>query len=268
MFTEAGNLFLRGEQMKPPLTVRTGQFSARAIFWVLLILALSANCSSAFAIAPKDAPVSAGGEGATGNDWVDFNAQPVGILFWTDAAGPHIATTLSLTIDTLNPNYVLANNRTAGGAKVIHQCYRDDYGRPAGPTVAQGNVDWDNYYAGYNPAIGRDGDCTVVTNCVSFAFSGYKNGAVCQNWVNSGADANPFVAELNAAGAPTQAGDRCYNDAHVWQIINEEGNCGKGHCWKNNSSGIYHWFPNPYVDTGASGNGGGNVCVNFIIVRT
>jgi hypothetical protein len=190
---------------------------------------------------------------------------------------------LGLGIANTNPNYVLANNRTGGGAKVSHNCYKDDYGRAGGPTVPQGNLDWNNYYAGYTPAIqpGAGSNCTDVTNCVSYAFNGYMANAVCNNWVNSGADAVPFTSEpptqVAASGAngavATKAGDRCFNPEHVWQIVVVHTGTGnacvekKGHEWKNNSSPVYRWFPNPYSNDGASGAGANAVYNTYEIRR-
>ena len=254
------------------------QTKARLHAFTFLTCLVLAACHASAVPNPKDPPVAVGGEGATHDDWVDFNAQDSGVLFWDDAGVSKTAKALALDITTTNPNYVLANNRTGGGAKVKHVCYKDDYGRAGGPTVAQGNTDWNNYYAGYAPAITKvaGSNCTDKTNCVSYAFDGYKAGAVCKNWVNSGADAGPFVAELvqvAASGAnggvATNAGDRCHNAEHVWQVITGGTGCPppKGHRWKNNSSPVYEWFPNPYNNDGAKGAVANSVYGTYAIHR-
>ena len=223
---------------------------------------------------PRDPPVAAAGDGPTGDDWVDFDAEPAAVLYYDNQGVSAVATTLVLTITVGNGNFVLANNRTGGGQRVAHSAYQDNYGRPGGPTVASGNTDWDNYYAGYNPAIVRVGgaNATNTTNCVSYAFNGYVAGAVSSSWTNSGAAAAPFVAELNVVAAlglngatATQGGDRCYNDDHVWTLTGA--GAATGQQFKNNSSPVYTWAPNPYSNAGAEGAVAGNVFNNFAIGR-
>ncbi len=202
------------------------------------------------------APVAAAGSGPTGNDWVDFGAFPAAVLFSNNAMGQMQAhTALALVIDPANGNFVLANNRSGGGVRVTHVAFQTNYGRPGGPSVVQGNAAWDGYYAGYVPAVQRvpGSDATNTTNCVSYAFNGYVAGAVSQNWVNSGADAAPFENELQVVAAaglngntPTQGGDRCYNDAHVWTLTGL--GAATGQLWKNNSSPLYTWAPNPFTN--------------------
>ena len=223
---------------------------------------------------PHDPPLAAGGDGPTGDDWVDFDAAPSAVLYYDNAGVSSVATTLSLEITVGNGNFVVANNRTGGGQRVAHVAYQDDYGRAGGPTVASGNTDWDNYYAGYNPAIARVGgsNATNTTNCVSYAFNGYVANAVSRNWTNSGADAGPFEAELQVVAArghngaaATQGGDRCYNDDHVWTLTGA--GAATGQLFKNNSSPLYTWAPNPYSNDGASGGVGGAVFDTYAIGR-
>jgi hypothetical protein len=223
---------------------------------------------------PRDPPVAVAGDGPTGDDWVDFAAEPASVLFYDNAGVTAVATTLALRITVGNDNFVLANNRTSVGQRVEHLAYRDNYGRPGGPTVASGNTDWDNYYAGYNPAIVRvDGSsATNTTNCVSYAFNGYVAGAVSSSWTDSGPDAAPFAAELNVVAAlglngaiATQGGDRCYNEDHVWTLTGA--GAATGQQFKNNSSPVYTWAPNPYSNAGAAGAVAGDVFNNFAIGR-
>lgn len=223
---------------------------------------------------PRDPPVAANGDGPTGDDWVDFAASPAPVLFYDNQGVSSVATTLSLKITVANGNFVLGNNRTGGGVRVAHVAYQDDYGRANGPTVQAGNTDWDNYYGGYNPAITRVGgsNATDTTNCVSYAFNAYVPNAVSSNWTNSGADAAPFENELQAVAAmgqngavATQGGDRCYNDDHVWTLTGA--GAATGQLFKNNSSPLYQWAPNPYSNNGAAGGVGGAVFQNFAIGR-
>jgi hypothetical protein len=213
---------------------------------------------------PHDPPVAAAGSGPTGNDWVDFAAYASGILYYDDHGQSRVATALALDISVGNGNFVLANNRTGGGQRVGHTAYQDDYGRPAGPSVADGNTDWDNYYAGYVPAIQRVNgtNATDHTNCVSYAFNAYKAGAVSLNWTDSAVDAAPFEGELTVVAAnglngatATQGGDRCYNAAHVWTLTGA--GAATGLRWKNNSSPIYTWAPNPYANDAPKGGNAG-----------
>ena len=223
---------------------------------------------------PQDPPVSTGGDGPTGNDWVDFAAWDSEVLFYDDNGISRVTTTLALEITANNGNFVLANNRTGNGQPVAHVAYKDDYGRPAGPSVASGNTDWDNYYDGYAPPIVRDMDsnATNTTNCVSYAFNGYVQNAVSSNWTNSGSDAAPFENELQVVAASgnngataTQGGDRCYNNYHVWTLTGI--GAATGQRFKNNSSPIYTWDPSPYSNNGAAGGSGGNVYQDFAIGR-
>jgi len=223
---------------------------------------------------PRDPPVAVGGDGPTHNDWVDFAAMPAGVLYYDDHGVSRTATTLKLRIETTNGNFVLANNRTGGGQPVAHIAYQDDYGRVGGPTVQDGNTDWDRYYAGYNPAIARvnGSNATDTTNCVNYAFNGYVANAVSLNWTSSGVDAGPLEAELQVVaasglngGTATQGGDRCYNAQHVWTLTGV--GAATGQQFKNNSSPIYTWAPHPYSNDGAEGGQGGDVYNTFAIGR-
>jgi|GEM_PF-4140587 len=107
-----------------------------------------------------------------------------------------------------------------------------------------------HYYANFTPAVTRHSNATVTTNCVSYAYDGYKSSSVkVKYWVNSNADSNPLKNDLNTIFASgnnsdkdTISGDRCHNDSHVWKVTNGTGSCGaKTIRWKNNSSGIYSW---------------------------
>ena len=223
---------------------------------------------------PQDPPVAADGDGPSGDDWVDFAATASAVLYWDDDGTSEVATALSLKILTDNGNFILANNRNGDGDPVTHVTYKTDYGRVGGPTVEQGNTDWDNYYAGYDPGIVHveGSNATNTTNCVSYAFNGYVAGAVSSNWTNSGGDADPFTSELtevaangNNGNAATQGGDRCYNASHVWTLTG--GGAATGQEWKNNSSPLYTWVPDPFTNNSPQGGVGGLVYTQFAIGR-
>lgn len=234
------------------------QFAVKVSLLILTIFFPSV----VYCLAPKDPPVTSGGEGATGNDWVDFWSFATITLPCKDVNGNYYNVLVGImSIETSNPNFVLASNRTDSGTKVRHFCFSGDYGddfglsAPQECSVADGNRFWDEYYSGYTPAVSGSGSSTDKTNCVSYAYDGYKGAAASKNWTNSGTDASPFFTELTLTTYAVN-GTRCNNSDHVWILESVNGSClGTTLKWKNNVSRYYTWSPSTPTNDGPKGGG-------------
>ena len=217
--------------------------------------------------APKDPPVAAGGEGAKKNDWEDYGRPSVATLLYRRAGSNGRAENVVVSIDPANANFTADHAKTAGGAKIGHNHYQFNYDDTGMPTVAEGNAFFNWSYEGYTPAVEKVAgtDATVTTNCVCFAYHGYKSAdAKCNYWIDSGDASKPLRDELNlifASGAnkdkDTIPGDRCDNPSHVWIIVTSPDKCAAEEIkWKNNSSAQYKWVhAKTYNNDGPSSRG-------------
>lgn len=215
---------------------------------------------------PKDPPVSSEGEGQTGIDWDDFGTIAYNYLPAIVDGEVTAEDSISVAIYASNTNFVMANNKTAAGNPVPHECIKDNYGSEGMPSVDEGKDYWLNhFYDGYTPSVTNalgmeDNDCNTKSNCYNYAFDGYKTGSVSKN-KSAG---SLFAAELNEIRSDsydnslfdTFTGDRCYNIYHVWVVAISTHTCPAIRIrWKNSSSQIFDWKPNPYTNDAPKGYG-------------
>jgi len=205
--------------------------------------------SSGAAAAPKDSPVYEGGEGPTGNDWRDYYGWQK--LRFRDSGGNHHVWTRAVRIDASNGNFTESHAESDSESLASHVHFEDDYGDTSYPSTSEGNAYWDWFYRGHTPEIERLSSCTVIRNCVCYAYDDYKGSAEANYWVNSDSDSDPYTSELYtifASGdngdAITITDDRCHSGiAHVWKVASAPDACRPARCirWKNNFSGRYYW---------------------------
>lgn len=121
---------------------------------VLLITATSLG-------APKDSPVSTGGEGATGNDWVDYGFDDQ--LPYRRNGVNGVASVRSVQIvggANANPNFTVAHACDSSQNPVTVSHYHTQYDYDSGPngaanwpTKTEANDLFNWFYAGYTPAV-------------------------------------------------------------------------------------------------------------------
>jgi len=232
--------------------------------------------SAAFLIAdahaaPKDPPVTSGGEGPTGNDWTDYGS-PSGATLWYRRSGSEWqAPRLFIRIAETNANFNLTHCRISAPddvAKVPHLHYDKDYDRtfpsPHGyVTVEEGNAFWGWRYAQYAPVVTNHGGASGSFNCVCHAYHKTRgDNTLAYYWVNPG-DADKYRNQLFKWAEYGDNGDfdtcplnRCDDIYHhVWIIDSSPGGCAASSIrWKNNSSGTYLWNHPIYTNDCPKGN--------------
>jgi hypothetical protein len=231
------------------------------VFAAIAAVALVSADVLATEAAPKDPPVATGGEGLTGNDWIDFGYVSLSTLWYRRDGTSIQATRWVVKIEATNPNFDSDHCRTseATGHNVTHYHFTKDYGDDFGPpygtvTAAEGKAYFDWYYEGLTPNVEGGAGPTGTTNCTCYAYHGYKGANTKANyWVgSSGTDGGyKYRDELTEVSPPTndnsdfdtQDEDRCHHSDHVW-VVDEKPDCEAGARkirWKNNSSGVYTW---------------------------
>lgn len=221
--------------------------------------------------APKDPPVSSGGEGPTGNDWTDYGSPSMATLWYRRNGSNEKAPRLFIHIAEANPNFAILHCRISAPedvAKVPHLHYNKDYGdtfpAPHGSVSAtEGKDFFDWCYAQYAPVMYSYGGASGVTNCVCYAYHKTRGtNTLAYYWVNPN-DASKYRNQLfrwadygNNGGFDTCPGNRCDElSSHVWIIEDSPGGCAaKAISWKNNSSGTYKWDHVNYTNDCPIGN--------------
>jgi len=206
----------------------------------------------------KDSPVSSGGEGYYGDDWLDF-----GVNFYVNYrvnGQNETAQIFAVRIDTGNPNFNSAHSRTPDYLHeqlldVAHIHTEKNYGDEDMPSAEEGDEYWDHYYSNYSPAIEKIEGCGdsggTQSNCMSYAFDGYADvGTVLSYTIHPGTlEFYPIAVQLYPVyqyswpdGFNTIAGDRCYTPSyHVWKVTSSPDGAAETIRWKNAESGIYEW---------------------------
>jgi hypothetical protein len=248
----------------------------KVLICVVFFLSLTQPMNAGAQPAPMDPPVASGGQGPSQNDWIDFLNTPLcsgkNISYIdsnTGVIGHYPSLVMTITAD--NPNYSAGLN-TANGTQVDHWFLMDNYGDDGDvPTVGEGNAYWDSCFSGYFPDVtradatvtGSFSDCTTHGNCMTYAFNAYiASYSLTAIIFSDTASATSLINCCQQVGsAPPHVssppGDRCYDTdgpngiEHIWTICNRnppfQGSspkfCERGLIWKDNTSGIYWWFP-------------------------
>ncbi|MHC4153568.1 MAG: hypothetical protein ACYST6_01370 [Planctomycetota bacterium] len=207
--------------------------------------------------APKDPPVSSGGEGATGNDWTDYGTVSSATLYYrrsgTNDMAPRLRVQVEASSSNCDPDHCRTSDVSDHNVTHLHynKDYADDFGGSYGTvTVAEGDDYWEWSYDGYDPVPSTSGSASGKKNCVCYAYHIYKGSNTKANyWVNQSAASKyrDELYEIDSSGDngefDTEAGDRC-DDAsnHVW-VVEGSRDCEAAYCivWKNNSSQTFTW---------------------------
>jgi len=233
--------------------------------------------SAAFLIAdahaaPKDPPVTSGGEGPTGNDWTDYGyASPSTLYYRRNGENYRVTNHTTVYISTTNSNFNLNHCRISTPvdvAKVSHYHFAKDYGDNFGGangvvTAQEGKDFFDWQYAQYGGAWYSYGGATTVSNCVCYAYHKTRgDNTLTYYWVDPG-DADKYRNQLFKWAEYGDNGDfdtcplnRCDDIYHhVWIIDSSPGGCAASSIrWKNNSSGTYLWNHPIYTNDCPKGN--------------
>lgn len=242
------------------------------VMGLLLFAASSAFIIADAGAAPKDRPVTSGGEGPTGNDWTDYGSPSGATLLYRRSGSEWQAPRLYIRIAETNANFNLTHCRISAPddvAKVPHLHYDKDYGEtfpaPHGyVTATEGKDFFDWRYAGYAPVMYSYGGASGAYNCVCYAYHKTRgDNTLAYYWVNSNDDADKYRLQLftwadygDNGDFDTCPGNRCDAEPeHVWIVDASPDACAATTIrWKNNSSGIYRWAHLIYTNDCPKGN--------------
>ena len=209
--------------------------------WVLA-LALA----GAFSIGSATWAIDWPNDPPSGDDWDDFG-WTVGLMY-LDNGSPAWMYTRAVTIDIDNPNFRSHANESYNDDKVVIIHVEEDYGASQNvPTKAQGLAYWNYLYRGYSPAptVAGSSEATYGTNCLAFAFNGFRSGDVVSNWSNPGQYWDIFIGMTGYTDVSYEdlaSGDVGYGESHGWKIsVCEPSPLKLTHHFKNGASPIYYW---------------------------
>jgi hypothetical protein len=241
----------------------------RLLLSVLVAVLCVCLCRVASASYPHDPPVTSGGNGSTGNDWVDFPDQVL-----IDAVGlfkvgeDFMQVSIPYFYETAdNPLFNYDENQLYDGTGLDHLCPRVDFESvrfPGDNLVGEANDYWSWYYEGYYPAIYASSTppagfyanrATTRNNCVSFTFNGYAGAST--GWWLQDAGALSLLRGQSYAIWDSNHGDTasvsygevcvtCDNNAEAISTPHGEGSSQTWYPW----NGYHTWWIN---DDGAEG---------------